>query len=227
MNRSLAFIATGLCAAPLLVIAGMTLTHSLTRPGGGSDQTIAQGYATVLGGIALAIVGGALIWYLTRHFVPENRVGYLLAIDVVVLVIGLVTWQRTFSETPRLESAEGTPLLQVELRIPQDVLAGDQVDAVVAIDFAGGDDASVPHPELARVEGNAVILPWETTPIRVNAWQIRVMVRDAEMMFDLPFARAPDPSTVWSGWIGPASDGPRNPEGVTLRYRYQVIARGS
>lgn len=227
MNRSIAYVATGLCAAPLLLLAGMMLSRGVLRVGGGSDHTIAQGYVGILGGVALAIVGGALFWYLARQFVPGHRVAPLLAADAVVLVVGLVVWQRTFAAPSHLEYAGATALLQVEVRVPQSILAGDQVGSVVAIDFAGGSDASVPHPELARADGDAVIVPWETTPIRVNEWLVRVIVRDAELMFELPLAKVPGPAPNWAGWISPRADTSAAGRDVRLRYRYQVRAPGS
>ena len=75
MNRFLACIATGLCAAPLLALAGFAITSALLPSGGGgSDQTIGRGYAGLAGGIALAAVGFfvAALWgrFKPRH--PGN-----------------------------------------------------------------------------------------------------------------------------------------------------------
>lgn len=226
MNRSLACVATGICAAPLLMIAGMMLTRAVMRPAGGADQAIAQGYAVVLGGIVFALVGGVSIWYLARQLVPDQRLGVLVAVDVVMLMIGVAIVRSTFAVPPQLEYTDASPLLQLEVRVPQEVLAGDRFNDIVAIDFAGGSHSSVPHPELARTEGNATIIPWETTPIRVSAWSVLVIVRNTELMFELPLAKRPDPSAEWSQWIAPRADSQSAPRGVTIRYRFQLTPYG-
>ncbi len=229
MNGYLAFIATGVCAAPLLALAGFAITATFIRPGGGgSDQAIAHGYVGLLGGFALAVLGFFVLGYLAQRFVPQQYVRYLLAADVVLLLVGIVAWHRTLATEPRLEYADGRALLQVEARIPRAILAGDPIDAVASIEFAGGEDLSDPHPERARQEGDAVILPWETTPIRVRTWEIRVTVRNQPALFELPLARVPVDSPEWSDWIRPAArEGYITPEGVTLRYRFRVVPHGS
>jgi len=229
MNRSLAFIATGLCAAPLLALAGFAITSTLVGPGGGgSDQTIAQGYAGLLGGIALAVLGFFVVWYVARRFVPAQHLRYLVAADVLLLVVGIARWHRLLAMDPKLEYADGRAVLQVEVRIPQAILGGDPLDAVASIDFAGGQDLSEPHPERARQDGDAVILPWETTPIRVRAWHIRLIVRNQAALFELPLPPVPVSSPHWSDWIRPsAREGYTGPEGVALRYRFLVRPHGS
>jgi hypothetical protein len=225
MNAPLVSIATGLCAAPLLSLAGFAITNLLARPGGGgSDQTIAHGYLGLLAGIALAVIGFFVFWYSAQRFVPQQQMRYLIAADVVVLIAGIAAWHYTLASAPRVEYPAGRAVLQVEARIPKAILADDPIDAVASIDFAGGEDLSDPHPEGARADGDAVILPWETTPIRVRAWQIRVFVRGAPLLFELPLARMPESSAEWSQWIRPAArEGSSSQDAVMLRYRFQVL----
>jgi hypothetical protein len=229
MNRHLAFIATGLCAAPLLALAGFAITSMLLGlHGGGSDQTIAQGYAGLLGGIALGVLGFFVLWYISQRFVTAQHVRYLVAADVAVLLVGIAAWRPMLAIDPKLEYADGRAVLQVELRIPQTILARDRIDTVASIDFAGGQDLSEPHPERARQDGDAVILPWETTPFRVRAWEIRVIVRDQSALFELPLRPVPADSPDWSNWIQPSGrEGYSRPAGVTLRYRFLVRPHGT
>ena len=229
MNYSLAFLATGVCAAPLLALAGFAIAGMLVRPGGGaSDQTIAQGYAGLLAGGMLAVLGFFVLGYLAQRFVPRQYLYYLLAVDLVLLIAGIAAWRHMLAGAPKLEYADGRALLQVEARIPRAILAGERIDAVTAIDFVGGEDLSEPHPERAREEGDAMILPWETTPFRVRAWEIRVIVREQPMLFELPLPPVPAGSPDWSDWIRPSvREGYAVPEGVRLRYRLMIDQHGS
>jgi len=159
--------------------------------------------------------------------VPEQHIGYLLVADVVLLLVGIGTWRGMFAVEPMLEYATGRGVLQVEARIPRPVLGGEPVDAVVSFDFTGGTDLSDPHPERVRDDGDAVILPWETSPIRVRTWELSVFVKNEPTLFVLPLPRVPVGSAEWSAWIGPAAGGdPARPGGLTLRYRFLVIPHG-
>lgn len=228
MNRSLVFIATGLCAAPLLALAGFAIIEALMPSGGGgSDPRIARGYLGLVGGIVLAVVGFFALGWAAQRLVPEQQFGYLALADVIILVVGIVAWRSMLADDPALEYAEGRGVLQIEVRIPRVILGAEPIDAVVSIDFAGGTDLSDPHPERVRDDGDAVILPWETTPMRVRAWEIRVFVRHEPMLFALPLPRVPAGSARWSEWIPPSEiqDSTRS-GGMTLRYRFLVIPHG-
>ena len=228
MNRSLVFIATGLCAAPLLALAGLAIIEALMPSGGGgSDRTIARGYLGLVGGIVLAVVGFFALGWTAQRFVPEQLVGYLVIADVVLLVFGIMAWRNMLAGDATLEYAEGRGVLQIEVWIPRAILGAEPIDAVVSIDFAGGTDLSDPHPERVRDDGDAVILPWETTPMRVRAWEIRVFVRHEPVLFALPLPRVPAGSAKWSDWIPPSeSQDSTQSGGMTLRYRFLVIPHG-
>jgi MFS family permease len=227
MGRSLAFVVTGVSAAPLLALAGFALTNVLARKGPGSDSTIAAGYIGVLGGLALAGVGFFVVGYLAQRFVGPAHLRYLLVVDAVLLIAGVVAWRGLLAESPRLEYADQRAILEVEARIPKSRLGGASLESA-SIDFTGGPDASVPHPEAARDDGDAMILPWETTPIRVKRWEVRVFVRNAPSLFTLRLPARPEPSTEWSDWIRPsARDGSTAPDGLTLRYRFLLRPHGS
>lgn len=229
MNRTLAFLATGLCAAPLLTLAGFAITSAVVGPsGGGSDQTIARGYISLLGGMALAVVGFVVLGYAAQRFVPAQHWRYLLAADVILLVLGLAVWRPMLASDRKLEYADASPVLQVELRIAQTVLASDPIDAVASIDFIGGTSSSVPHPEAIRQDGDAFILPWETTPLRLRAWEVRVFVRTQPVLFELPLPSRPAHSPAWSNWIQPSAHTDyTTPQGVSLRYRFLLRPHGS
>ena len=228
MNQSLVSIATGLCAAPLCALAGFTLTASfLSSGGGGSDQTVAQGYVGLVGGTAVALVSSIAVGWVVRRTIPAQYLPYVLFADVVFLVVGIAAWRSFLAGDPVLEYAEGRGVLQIELRIPRAVVGRESIDAVVAIDFAGGSDLSDPHPERVRDDGDAVILPWETTPVRVHAWEISVFVRGQPVLFVLPLPRVPTGSATWSDWIrSSGKQTPTPPDEMTLRYRFLVIPHG-
>jgi hypothetical protein len=219
MNRFLAFVATGLCAA--------IATALLPSGGGGSDQAIGRGYAGMAGGIALAAAGFFALGWAAQRFVPAHRVRYLLAADAVLLVVGIVAWRGMLAPDPVLEYAEGRGVLQVEARLPRARHGADPIEEIVSIGFAGGTDLSDPHPERRRDEGDAVILPWETTPMRVRAWDIDVIVRGQPVRFTLPLPKVPASSAEWSAWTSPQADqGSLHARGLTLRYRFLVIPFG-
>ena len=162
-----------------------------------------------------------------QRFVPEQQVRYLLVADAVLLVIGIVVWRGMLAADPLLEYDAGRGVLQVELRLPRAILGAEPIDAVASIDFAGGTDLSEPHPERVRDDGDAVVLPWETTPIRVRRWEIRVIVRGEPVLFTLPLPRKPASSADWSAWTRPsASQGSTRLDGMTLRHRFLVIPFG-
>jgi len=86
-----------------------------------------------------------------------------------------MAWRGMLATDPTLEYTAGRGVLQIEARIARAILGVERIDAVASIDFAGGTDLSEPHPEHVRDDGDAVILPWETTPVSVRAWEIRVI----------------------------------------------------
>ncbi|MEA2627491.1 MAG: hypothetical protein QOD06_3536 [Candidatus Binatota bacterium] len=229
MQRTLTLIATALCAAPLLVLAGFALVQALGRGGGGgSDQSIASAYLGLVAGLAVAALGFVAIWQLGERLVPDRYLRHLQVADGIVLVAGLVLWSWLLAPDPRLEYAGNRGTLEVEARVARSILGGESVDAVVAIDFAGGEDSSVPHPEGAREEGDFVVVPWQTTPITVRAWEVSVFVRDRPAIFTLDLPPRPKRSTEWSGWIAPAArPGYETLEGLVLRYRFRLIPHGS
>lgn len=228
MNRSFVVMGTGLCAAPLLSLAGFAIT-SLLLPsgGGGADSSIARGYAGLVGGITFAVAGFFLLWWAANRFVAPEQIGYLFAADVALLLIGIFAWRGMLATGRTIEYAAGRGVLQVEVRIPRTILGAEHVDAVVSIDFAGGSGLSEPHPEAVRDDGDAVILPWETTPVRVRTWEVRVILRNEPVLFVLPLPRLPDNSIEWSDWIRPSAGRDATPsDKVTLRYRFLVIPYG-
>lgn len=232
MPRTPALIATGLCAAPLLVLAGFGIAQLVGRGGGGgSDQTIATGYLGLFLGMVLAVAGFVAAWYLGRA-VADRHLPYLLGADAIALVAGVITWYRIAAPDPPLEYANQQPVLEVEARIPKAALAGRPVTDVASVDFAGGTDQSVPHPEGVRDDGAFMVLPWETTPFRVRAWEVRVFLHerehDRESLFRLDLPRRPQRSTDWSGWVAPVTgEGSETPAGLAIRYRFRLIPYGS
>ena len=72
------------------------------------------------------------------------------------------------------------------------------------------------------------MLPWETTPLAVSAWEVRVFLRDTPSVFRLGLPKRPAASTDWSEWIPPAAvEGYAAPAGLSLRYRFRLIPYGA
>jgi hypothetical protein len=228
MERFLVVVATALAPAPLLCMAGMALANAALGDSGGADRSIAVSYLALLAGIGTALVGAVPCGFLAARIGGGTQVRLLLLADAIVLVVGVVVWARLLAPAPALEYADRTPSLDVEVRVADSVLSGARVTDAVAVDFVGGSDLSLPHPESARSEDGYAILPWETTPLRVRAWEVRVILHNHPLLFRLGLPRRPSAATEWSDWIRPTpSEGFEMQEGIQLRYRFRLTAPGS
>ena len=228
MERFLVVAATALAPAPLLCMAGMAAAGAALGHSGGSDRSIAVSYLALLAGLGTALVGAVLCGLLATRIGGGTQGRLLLLGDAIVLVVGVVAWMRLLAPAPALAYAGQRPALDVEVRVAESVLSGARIADVVAIDFVGGSDLNLPHPELARREDGHAVLPWETTPLSVRAWEVRVILRGHPLLFRLDLPRRPAGATEWSDWIQPTPDeGFEALEGIQLRYRFRLTAYGS
>lgn len=85
------------------------------------------------------------------------------------------------------------------------------------------------HDDQVRDEGSFVILPWDTTPYRVKAWAIDVLLNgDAgHATFSLGLPARPEVSTGWSDWLAPDNGAAMDVgSGLALRFRFRIVPNG-
>jgi hypothetical protein len=227
MERTVTLLATGLAIAPAFYLAGFVMAARMTRGSTGTDSGIAAGYTALVTGFLFAAVGFALVWMLASRYLSPGMYRPALIVDAILVVGWVVAWNRFMSPTPAFEYPGHRAVLEVEVRAA-DTLLGDASAGGLAIDFVGGQDLSLAHPEAVRREDGVTVLPWETTPLRVDAWEVRVFVREAPSLFRLDLPKRPAASTEWSEWIAPAAaEGYATPPGLSLRYRFRLMPHGS
>ncbi|MEJ7811057.1 MAG: hypothetical protein WKG32_11660 [Gemmatimonadaceae bacterium] len=228
MQRNLTLAITALCAAPLFFFPAAVLVWRLGKGAGGSDVSIAYGYLGMLAGLLAAAAGAALTFYFARRYVPAAHQRDLQIADAVVAIMWVVIWSVIAAGPTKLEYDGRRAVLDVEVRAAKPLLRGERIDAAVSVDFAGGQDVNIPHPERVREDGAAVILPWETTPITVKEWAVRVFVRGQPSWFPLSLPERPTASTEWSAWTAPAPrEDYETPGGLALRYRFRLVPYGA
>jgi hypothetical protein len=205
----------------------MFIAARITRGSTGTDSGIAAAYVSVVIGILGAVLGFVLVWVLARRFLTPGLMRPVQIGDAVLIIGWAFAWNRFMGPTPKFEYSGQRPVLEVEARL-SDSLLEDSTASEVAIEFAGGEDLSLPHPEVVRHEGGFTVLPWETTPIRVRAWEVRVLIHDTPSLFRLDLPKRPDASTQWSEWIAPSAAPDFDvPKGLFLRYRFRLIPSGA
>lgn len=228
MERTVTLIATGLALAPAFFLAGSAISARMTRGSTGTDSSIAAAYLSVAVGLLCAVLGFLLVWMVARRFLSPGLLRPVQIVDLVLIVGWLAAWNRFMTPTPAFEYPGHRAVLEVEARVADSLLAGSPVTSAVTISFVGGEDLSLPHPEGVRTGEGSTILPWETTPIAVRSWEIRVALHDTPSLFRLNLPKRPAASTEWSEWIPPAAaEEYATPAGLSLRYRFRLIPHGS
>lgn len=232
MERFFTSLIASLCTAPLLyfLVAWYFNQQSQT---GGPDARLGNAYLGTWLGFLAAGLGLFVLWFLAYRFLTGTYLRHLQLADALgLLAWGLVWGQYDARQPKRLEYNDHQASLEVEVRAARWLLSGKPVDAVVSMDFVGGDDLSSPHPDRVREEEAFVILPWETAPISVKDWAMRVFVHQRPVLFTLNLPRRPTQSTEWSDWVAPTpyqdealTDGVRR--GLALRYRFRLIPYGT
>jgi hypothetical protein len=104
----------------------------------------------------------------------------------------------------KFDYADSRAVLDVKLRADPFLLQGRPVEDVAHIQFVGGEDFNLPHPEYVREEDSYVILPWETTLFSVQDWHVRVFLHDQIVSFKLNLPKRPESSVLWSDGLAPA-----------------------
>ncbi|KAA9355289.1 hypothetical protein [Larkinella humicola] len=232
MERFFTLFVASLCAAPLFYFLFSEVTVALNSQATGPDARLGVAYLATWGGFLAAFVGFFVVWFLARYCLVETYLRYLQVFDGIAL-IGWFVFYLNWSDQQeyRLDYPNHRAVLEVEMRAAQSFLKGEPIDKVLIPQFIG-QDLDMSHVDRIRKEGNFVILPWETTPISLKKWQMRVFVHTTPVDFPLDLPRRPQASTDWSAWLIP-SDKQEDPlpdgalEHTALRYRFRLIPHGS
>ncbi|WP_421828875.1 hypothetical protein [Larkinella sp.] len=232
MERFFTLFVASLCAAPLFYFLFFEVTVALNSHATGPDARLGVAYLATWGGFLAAFIGFFVVWFLARYFLVENYIRHLQIFDGIALIIWFILYLNWSDQQEyRLEYADHRAVVEVEMRATQSFLKGAAIDSVLIPQFIG-QDLDNPHPDRIRQEGNFVILPWETTPISLKKWHMRVFVHNTPVDFPLDLPKRPQASTDWSAWLTPAAkqedplpDGAL--EHIALRYRFRLIPHGS
>ncbi|GAB4016357.1 hypothetical protein GCM10028808_44550 [Spirosoma migulaei] len=231
MERTLTLGIACLCLAPLFFWLGFGMVWWFTKDaGGGGEDRIAYGYFGVLGGLALAGIGIAILWYLSSRFLVQHSLRYLQIADAILIVGWLVYWAINTAQQPQRLSYEGKwAALEIEVKAAKPLLAGSDIASAISMDYIGGQNSgNFPRSEAVRKEGEFLILPWATAPMYVDKWQMRVFLHNKPLLFPLDLPRLPTQSTDWSSWISPVQYQeyviPADvQQKLTLRYRLRLV----
>ncbi|RRB04760.1 hypothetical protein [Larkinella rosea] len=232
MERFISLLVASVCTAPLFyfLVSGLVFVSNKGLTG---DSGLAVAYLGTWGGFLAAFAGFFVVWFLARYFLVENYLRYIQIYDGMALVAWLVLYLSWTSDQPyTLDYSDRRAVLSVEARLTKSFLKGAAIDSLIEFQYIG-QDLDEPHPDRIREEGEFVILPWDTTPLEANKWEVRVFVRNKPVDFMLNIPRRPQQSTDWSGWTAPApgqqdellpADVQQN---FTIRYRFRLIPYGA
>lgn len=232
MERFITLLVASICTAPLFyfLVSGIVFA---TNKGLSGDSGMAVAYLGTWGGFLAAFVGFFVVWFLARYFLVDNYLRYLQIYDGVALVGWFVLYLNWTSDQPySLQYSDRRAVLSVEGRLTKPFLKDAAIDSVLTFQYIG-QDLDEPHPDRIREEGNFVILPWDTTPLEVNKWKIRVFFHNKPVDFLLNLPRHPEKSTEWSAWTAPLPEQQDEPlpdgvqQNLTIRYRFRLIPYGS
>jgi hypothetical protein len=228
MQRTLTLIGCGLAIAPLFYLAGFAITGWWTKGSTGPDSSIAAAMMTVLVASGAAIVGFALVLWLASRFVGDPAPKILQMASVIVIVGWVVGFKTLVFPDLSFEYSGHRAVLDVEARVPSSALGDRPVASALAISFTGGQDLDVKHPDQVRREGEFTILPWETTPITLPQWEVRVALDGKAALFRPDLPKRPQRSTEWSAWIAPLPGAESETAArLTIRYRFRLVPYGS
>lgn len=228
MERSLTFAVTALLTAPVAFLLFAWLTTSMAGKGG-SDVVIGYAYLSALVGMVAAVAWILLIYYVANRFISASLLKYVQLADIALLAGWLLVWWIHLDRQPqKFTYAQSRPILEVELRASASVLLGKSIEDACYIQFTGGENFNLSHPERVRKEEDSVILPWETTLFTVKEWEVRVFLHDQLVTFMLNLPKQPAHTMIWSEWSNPTStEDELLPQSLMLRYRFRIVPYGS
>lgn len=232
MERILTLLIASLTLAPLYYFATSGLIIVLNQSASGPDDRLGVAYLSTFAGFAAAFVGLFITWFLASRFLLPHHLRLLQLIDAIALVGWFVVYLLYSNTQPqRLDYAEHTPVLDIEVRATRAILNGQPITSMIDMRFYDGTSFDTSHPELIRQEADAVVLPWETVPFEVDQWGVVVFLKNNPVLFPIDLPRRPTQSTEWSEWVRPIAyqNDPVPPEaqqGLTLRYRFRLVPHG-
>ncbi|GAB3320737.1 hypothetical protein GCM10027299_14270 [Larkinella ripae] len=231
MERFVTLFVASLCAAPLFFFLFSGIVFSMNK-GLSGDSGLGAAYLGTWGGFLAAFAGFFLVWFLAQRFLADHYLRSLQVFDGVALIGWIVAYFIWSDDQPYvLNYSDQRAVLEVEVRLTKPFLNGQAIDSTVSFQFIGQDFESRQSVQ-TREEGNAVILPWETTPYEINGWRMRVFVRNQPVDFRLDLPKRPLESTDWSGWSPPDVGQQREPlpngvlASMALRYRFRLEPYG-
>ncbi|MGA0557299.1 hypothetical protein ACO2Q8_11650 [Larkinella sp. VNQ87] len=231
MERFLTLFITSLCIAPLFFFVFAGVFFSMHK--GSGEGSLGVAYFGTWFGFLISFFGFFLVWWLAQRFVTGTYLRYLQIFDGAALIGWVVVYLIWSEDQPKtLNYPDHRPELDVEVRFTKSYLNGAAIDSLVEFQYIGQDFESL-QPMHVREEGNWMILPWGTTPLEVNKWQLRVFVRNYTVDFQLKLPKRPQESTAWSDWVKPAAEQQQEPlpdiltQSMALRYRFRLVPHGS
>ncbi len=232
MERFITLLIASLALALLFGFFTVWLLEILNQDASGPDARLGAAYLSTFGGFAAALFGFFLVWFLTSRFLLPQHLRAVQIFDAMAVLCWVCVYMIVAADGQHKLTYEGQqPVLEVELRATKTMLAGKSIDSEATIMFVGGTDLDNPHPDLVRDEGDYIILPWETVPLKVSDWGVMVFLRNDPLLFNLDLPKHPKASTDWSGWVEPVpfqkvplpADAQ---QGLRLRYRFRLVPYG-
>jgi hypothetical protein len=232
MERILTLFIASLCAAPLFYFATSWLVVIFNQDASGPDAKLGVAYFSTFGGLAMALAGFFLSWFLAGRFLLPQHLRLLQVVDALAVVGWVIVYVNYAGKQPlRLEYVDHRPVLEVELRATRALLGGRSLTSLIEMRYYGGTDFEIRLPQQLREEDDAVILPWATVTYEVKEWGMVVFLQTQPVLFRLDLPRRPTQSTDWSDWLKPGQyQDYAVPEearqGLMLRYRFRLVPHG-
>lgn len=228
MESSLTLFITSLLTAPLVLYGILWLITENTGHKN-SDQAIGTACLTALAGLAGATIWVVGLYRLGDNFFHPPYLPYIQIADGFLAIIWLIIGWRYLQKQPyKFAYTDAKPVLYIEVRAEEGLLQGNPIEDTIAVQFVGGEDFNLPHPEAVRKEGTQWIFPWETTLFSVAQWHVRVFINEEQVSFKLNLPKPPKESTSWSEWMQPAAyRDDAMPKGLMLRYCFRIVPYGS
>lgn len=90
MERTLAALAVGACAIPLLMLLGLALAHRIFEIVGRAIDPTKPPTLPIAIGLSLAVLGAAGLFFAVREFAPNAVLNAIWIVGATVLAAGLL-----------------------------------------------------------------------------------------------------------------------------------------